>query len=181
MEGIVGLTNKGQQSSLQIEKTRDNTLTLSWRQILFVSYFKDVSVIEWEKRHARIPPSLRELLVRWKCKIRRIIKNWIIGWYNSRVLIGLAIMLYEPFIQCSPNMVTVRVCSKLKTTWKSVVFAKKVGKNSRYFVGVSNKTIIPLVLVGYEMIIVRSALRASLAIYNFVSKAHSWNNSQVES
>ena len=78
-------------------------------------------------------------------------------------------------------MVTVRVCSKLKTTWKSVVFAKKVGKNSRYFVGVSNKTIIPLVLVGYEMIIAHSALGASLAIYNFVSNAHSWNNSQVES
>ena len=32
-------------------------------------------------------------------------------------------------------MVTVRVCSKLKTCWKSVVFANKVGKNSRYFVG----------------------------------------------
>ena len=50
-------------------------------------------------------------------------------------------------------MVTVRVCSKLKTSWKSVVFTNKVGKNSRYFVGVFNKTIIPLALVGYEMII----------------------------
>ena len=28
----------------------------------------------------------------------------------------------------------------------------KWGKNSRYFVGVFNKTIIPLALVGYEMI-----------------------------
>jgi len=36
-------------------------------------------------------------------------------------------------------MVTVRVCSKLKTSWKSVVFTNKVGKNSRYFVGVFNK------------------------------------------
>ena len=27
----------------------------------------------------------------------------------------------------------------------------KIGKNSRYFVGVFNKTIIPLTLVGYEM------------------------------
>ena len=60
-------------------------------------------------------------------------------------------------------MVTVRVCSKLKTSWKSVVFTNKVGKNSRYFVGVFNKTIIPLVLVGYEMIIANSALHASLA------------------
>ena len=33
----------------------------------------------------------------------------------------------------------------------------KVGKNSRY-VGVFNKTIIPLVLDGYEMIIANSAL-----------------------
>ena len=59
-------------------------------------------------------------------------------------------------------MVTVRVCSKLKTSWKSVVFTNKVGKNSRYFVGVFNKTIIPLSLVGYEMIIANSALRALL-------------------
>ena len=41
----------------------------------------------------------------------------------------------------------------------------KVGRNSRYFVGVFNKTIIPLALVGYEMIIANSALSASLAIY----------------
>ena len=62
-------------------------------------------------------------------------------------------------------MVTVRVCSKLKTSWKSVVFTNKVGMNSRYFVGVFNETIIPLVLVRYEMIIANSALRASLAIH----------------
>ena len=49
-------------------------------------------------------------------------------------------------IPCSPNMVTVRVCSKLKTSWKSVVFINKVRNNSRYFVGVFNKTIIPLAL-----------------------------------
>ena len=34
---------------------------------------------------------------------------------------------------------------------------------------VFNKTIIPLVLVGYEMIIANSALRASLAIYHLIS------------
>ena len=61
-------------------------------------------------------------------------------------------------------MVTVRVCSKLKTSWKSVVFTNKVGKNSRYFVGVFIEKIIPLALVGYEMIKANSALRASLAI-----------------
>ena len=39
-----------------------------------------------------------------------------------------------------------------------------------------NKTIIPLALVGYEMIIANSALRASLAIYHLVSNARSCNN-----
>ena len=41
----------------------------------------------------------------------------------------------------------------------------QVGKNSRYFVGVFNKTILALALVGYEMIIANSALRVSLAMY----------------
>ena len=45
----------------------------------------------------------------------------------------------------------------LKTSWKSVIFTSKVGKNSRYFVGVFNKTIILLALVGYEMIKANSA------------------------
>ena len=61
-------------------------------------------------------------------------------------------------------MVTVHVCSKLETNWKSIVFTNKVGKNSRYFVGVFNKTIIPFALVGYKMIIANTALRALLAI-----------------
>ena len=39
-----------------------------------------------------------------------------------------------------------------------------------------NKTIIPLALVGYEMIIANWALRASLAIYHLISNARSWNN-----
>ena len=38
------------------------------------------------------------------------------------------------------------------------------------------KTIIPLALVGNEMIIANSALRASLAIYHLISNARSWNN-----
>ena len=63
-------------------------------------------------------------------------------------------------------MVTVRVCSKLKTSRKLVVFTDIVGKNSRYLVGVFNKTIIPLARVGDKLIIAKtnSALRASLAI-----------------
>ena len=39
-----------------------------------------------------------------------------------------------------------------------------------------NKTIIPLALVEYEMIIANSALRASLAIYHLISNSRSWNN-----
>ena len=41
---------------------------------------------------------------------------------------------------------------------------------------VFNKAIIPVALVGYEMIIANSALRASLAIYHLISNARSWNN-----
>ena len=42
--------------------------------------------------------------------------------------------------------------------------------------GVFNKTIIPLALVGYEMIIANSALRASFVTYDLISNALSWNN-----
>ena len=35
---------------------------------------------------------------------------------------------------------------------------------------------IPLALVGYEMIIANSGLRASLANYHLISNAHSWNH-----
>ena len=53
---------------------------------------------------------------------------------------------------------------KIKNKLKIGCFANKVGKNSRYcFVGFLDKTIIVLALVGYEMIIAISALRASLA------------------
>ena len=63
----------------------------------------------------------------------------------------------------------------------------KHGKHMRDFFGpfyfhcslvfyIINKTIIPLALVGYEMIIANSALRASLAIYHLISNARSWNN-----
>ena len=41
---------------------------------------------------------------------------------------------------------------------------------------VFNKKIIPLALVGYEMIKANSALRASLAIYHLIFNARSWNN-----
>ena len=41
----------------------------------------------------------------------------------------------------------------------------------KYLWGVFNETIIPLALVGYEMIIANSALRGSIAIYHLISKA----------
>ena len=45
-----------------------------------------------------------------------------------------------------------------------------------YFRGVFNKKIVPLVLVGHEMIIANSAPRASLVIYHLISNVCSWNN-----
>ena len=42
---------------------------------------------------------------------------------------------------------------------------------------VFNATIIPLAVVGYEMIKANSALRASLTIYQLISNARSWNDS----
>ena len=45
---------------------------------------------------------------------------------------------------------------------------------------VFNKTIIPLALVGYEIIIANLALCASLTIYHLISNARSWNNYGLE-
>ena len=67
-------------------------------------------------------------------------------------------MVYEPYhaLQIWYNCTRL---FKIKNKLKSVVFTNNVGKNSRYFVCVFNKTVIPLALVGYEM------LRALLAIF----------------
>ena len=54
-----------------------------------------------------------------------------------------------------------------------VVLAKQ---NQQDLLIAFNKTIIPLVLVGYEMIIANSGLRASLATYHVIPNARSWNN-----
>ena len=64
-----------------------------------------------------------------------------------------------------------KIKNKMKIGW----FTNKVGKNSRYFVGVFNRIIIPLALVEYEMIIANSVLRASLANYHLISNERSWN------
>ena len=72
-------------------------------------------------------------------------------------------------------MVTVRVSSKLKKRWKSVDLQIKFGRFLNILWAVFNRIIIPLALVGYEMIIANSVLRASLANYHLISNAHSWN------
>ena len=54
---------------------------------------------------------------------------------------------------------------KIENKLKIGCFSNKVGKNSRYFVGVFNKTkYIPLALVGYEMIIAISNPTRTLGI-----------------
>ena len=64
-----------------------------------------------------------------------------------RALIGLAIMVYEPLY----HALQIWQLYASVQTWNSVnCFYKKDGNNSRYFVAVFDKTIIPLALVGYE-------------------------------
>ena len=64
-----------------------------------------------------------------------------------------------------------KIKDKMKIGW----FTNKVGKISQYFVGVFNRIIIPLALVGYDMIIANTVLRASLANHDLTSNARSWN------
>ena len=59
---------------------------------------------------------------------------------------------------------------KIQNKLKIGCFTNKVGKNSRYFVGVFNKTIILLALVGYEKIIANSyptRTRAIIVNYHY--------------
>ena len=57
-----------------------------------------------------------------------------------------------------------------------VVLAKRNQQDIEIFLNFFNETIISVALVGYEMIIANSALRASLAIYHLISNKRSWNN-----
>ena len=57
-----------------------------------------------------------------------------------------------------------------------VALEKEISKDYQYYLIIFYKTIIPFALVGYEMIIANSTLRASLAIYHLISNARSWNN-----
>ena len=62
---------------------------------------------------------------------------------------------------------------KIKDRMKIGWFTNKVGKISQYFVGVFNRIIIPLALVGYDMIIANTVLHASLANHDLISNARS--------
>ena len=53
---------------------------------------------------------------------------------------------------------------------------KKLSLNQQDFVVVLNKTVVPLELVGYEMIIANLALRTWLDIYHLVSSVCLQNN-----
>ena len=92
-----------------------------------------------------------------------------------RALIGLAIMVYEPFSTMLFKHGNCTRLLKIKNKMKIGWFTNKVGTISQYFVGVFNRIIIPLALVGYEMIIANSVLRTSLVTYHLISNAHLWN------
>ena len=88
-------------------------------------------------------------------------------------------MVYEPLYDALQiSVVTVRVCSKLKTGWKSVVFTNQSRKNSRHFVGVFNRTIIPLALVGYELIIANSDPTRTRGIIVNLPGTDEWRSSE---
>ena len=65
---------------------------------------------------------------------------------------------------------------KIKNKLKIGCFTNKVEKNSRYFVGIFNKTIIPLALFGYEMIIANWVLTRLVGYNHLISNAHLCNN-----
>ena len=60
---------------------------------------------KWSRRHWR---ELRGTIPEYNSNtsITNFIKNWIIGWWNSTALIGLAIMVYEPLFHALWNNVT---------------------------------------------------------------------------
>ena len=91
-----------------------------------------------------------------------IIKNWIIVKCNSRVLIGLAAMVYEPLYHAR-EVATINCFL--------VALEKEISKGYQYYLIVFNETIIRVALVGYEMMIANSARSASLAIISYPTHA----------
>ena len=60
---------------------------------------------------------------------------------------------------------------KFRSLYASTKTAGHGRSNIAILLGVFNKTIVPLALVGYEIVIANSALRALLAIYHLISNA----------
>ena len=79
----------------------------------------------------------------------------------SRVLIGLAAMVYEPLYHAR-EVATINCFL--------VALKQEINKAYQYYLIVFNKTIIPLALVGYEMIIANSAPRW-LSIISYPTRA----------
>ena len=76
-------------------------------------------------------------------------------------------------------------CVRLKKSWSRrvfvhcnipFVFTKPSWKDLSIFWGLFNEAIIPLALVGYEMIIANTAPRASLASHHLISTKREWSN-----
>ena len=118
-----------------------------------------------------------------KFNIIVFIKNYIIGYCNSRVLIDLAIIVscIRAIIQCSTNIINCTYhfvlilqnnVRKIKSALHYVYFIQGIICGHCFI----KTIIIPLILVGYEMITANLALRALVAIYHLLSKLLSWNN-----
>ena len=73
-------------------------------------------------------------------------------------------MVYEPLNLMLSKYGNCMRLLKLKNKLKMGFFTIQVGKNSQYFVSILNKMIIPLALVGYEMIIANSYLMRTRGI-----------------
>ena len=139
------------------------------RQFLYINPYQNKSWIERARSHRQprhLPLSKCEVSWSSVCNTKGLykllLKNWIIGYCNSGALIGLAIMVFEP-------LYTMLSKHGNRTRLLKIKNKLKIGVSSRCFVGVFNKTVIPLALVGYEMMIANSALSASLAIHHLIS------------
>ena len=128
----------------ELENNCDN-LSCFFSSLIFISKFRFETQI-------MISVKISLKFVKKILHITVIIKNWIIGYCNSRVIIGLAIMGYKPlFYVCAWRQV------KPEVFWYNVTFhlflCNNFGKIYLHFGAFFNETIIPLALVGYEMII----------------------------
>ena len=85
-------------------------------------------------------------------------------------------MAYEPLYHALQIWQPYTFAQKQKQAENRLLLQIKSERILDIFLGVFNKTIIPLTPVGYEMIIANSALRDSFAIHHFISNEHSWNN-----